>query len=312
MQEKDKSLMKTGSVSAPYASIFRLLLATIAVMTFAGCATNPPWPAIAEGETTESVPGRWVWAELFTSDTAKARVFYGDVFGWLFETRGTSDKPYVLIRNEGTPVAGMVRHPATDEDVLQSRWVGLLSVDDVGATTDSIREAGGTVLLDQVTLRGRGEVALVADPEGARFGLLAAEPGDPPDAMPEPGRWLWHELWANSAGSSADFYRQTVGYSIKPTGRARGKIEQHLVSGGYPRAGIIEYGASGLPSAWLHYVRVMDVRQAVERVKKAGGSVLIAPTREFRKGRAAVIVDPMGAPLGIAEWPEEKRAGAAR
>ncbi|MGD8555795.1 MAG: VOC family protein [Chromatiales bacterium] len=301
--------MKPGRESAPYASKLGLLLAIITVVTLAGCATNPPWPAIAEGETTKSVAGRWVWAELFTSEIEKARAFYGDVFGWQFETRGTSEKPYVLVRNEGSPVAGMVRYPATDEDVLQSRWVGLLSVNDVDATTDSIRKAGGEVLLDPVTLRGRGDVALVADPEGARFGLLATESGDPPDAMPEPGRWLWHELWANSASKATDFYRQTVGYSIKPTGRARGKIEQHLVSGGYPRAGIIQYGMSGLPSAWLHYVRVTDVQQAVERVRKAGGSVLIAPTREFRKGRAAVIVDPMGAPLGIAEWPEEKKAG---
>ena len=301
--------MQTDRTITRYLATMRLLLASVAILALAGCASTPPWPAIAEGETTKSVPGRWVWAELFTNDIAKARAFYGDVFGWQFETRGTSDKPYVLIRNEESPLAGMIRHPATDEDVLLSRWVGLLSVDDVDATTDSIREAGGSVLLETVTLRGRGQVALVADPEGARFGLLAAESGDPPDAMPEPGRWLWHELWANSASSAADFYRQTIGYSIKPTGRARGKIEQHLVSGGFPRAGIIEYGASGLPSAWLHYIRVTDVHKAVERVKKAGGSVLIAPTREFRKGRAAVIVDPMGAPLGIAEWPEEMKAG---
>jgi hypothetical protein len=287
----------------------RLLLAGVVILALAGCATTPPWSAIAEGETTESLPGRWIWAELFTNDIAQAKAFYGDVFGWQFETRGTSDKPYILVRNEGMPVAGMLHHPQAEGDVLESRWVGLLSVKDANAVTDRIREAGGVVLLEPVTLRGRGEVALVADPEGARFGVLAAESGDPADVMPEPGHWLWHELWANSASSAADFYRKTVGYSIKQTGRARGKIEQHLVSGGFPRAGIIEYSASGLPSAWLHYIRVTDVHQALERVNMAGGSVLIAPTREFRKGRAAVVVDPMGAPLGIAEWPEEMKTG---
>ena len=301
--------MKPGRLSAPDASRIFLLLVTIAMGSLAGCASTPPWPAVAEGETSKSIPGRWIWAELFTSDVTRAQKFYGSVFGWQFETRGTSEKPYILIRNEGRPVAGMVRHPAADGDVLQSRWVGLLSVADVDATTNGIRKAGGTVLLDPLTLRGRGKVALVADREGARFGVLASESGDPPDMMPDPGSWLWHELWAGSADSAAAFYKETVGYSIKPTGRARGKIEQHLVTGGFPRAGIIEYSADGLPSAWLHYIRVDDVHAAVERVKKAGGTVLISPSREFRRGRAAVIVDPLGAPLGIAEWPEKVRAG---
>ena len=301
--------MKPGRVSASCGSRFHLLLATIAIMMLAGCATNPPWPAIAEGETTADTPGRWIWAELFTSDVAEAKAFYGSVFGWQFETRGTREKPYILIRNQGHPVAGMLRHPAADGDALRSRWVGLVSVGDVDAASDKARNAGASILLEPVNLPGRGRVALVEDPEGARFGLLASGSGDPPDVMPDEGSWLWHELWANSASSAADFYRQTVGYSIKPTGRARGKIEQHLVSGGFPRAGIIEYGASGLPSAWLHYVRVKDIHATVELVTQGGGSVLIAPTREFRKGRAAVILDPMGAPLGIAEWPEESTAG---
>lgn len=288
-----------------------LLMAAIVLLTLGGCASTPPWPAVAEGETSKSIPGRWIWAELFTSDVTRAQEFYGSVFGWQFETRGTSEKPYILIRNEGRPVAGMVRHPAADGDVLQSRWVGLISVDDVDSRVASVREVGGNVLLDPVELRGRGTVALVADAEGARFGLLASDSGDPPDMMPDPGSWLWHELWADSADSAAAFYKETVGYSIKPTGRARGKIEQHLVAGGFPRAGVIEYSADGLPSAWLHYIRVDDIHDAVARVKKAGGSVLISPSREFRRGRAAVILDPMGAPLGIAEWPEEKRSGTA-
>ncbi|MEJ2310202.1 MAG: VOC family protein [Gammaproteobacteria bacterium] len=304
--------MKPDRASAPHAPFLRLLLSIIALVLLAGCASNPPWPAITEEETTTSTPGRWIWAELFTSDVAEAKAFYGSVFGWQFETRGTREKPYTLVLNEGKPVAGMLRHPAAQGDALRSRWVGLVSVTNVDAATESMREAGGAVLLDPVNLPGRGKVALAADPEGARFGVLATESGDPADVMPEAGGWLWHELWAHSARNAGDFYTQTLGYSIKRASRAAGKVEWHLVAGGYPRAGIIEHGASGLPSAWLHYVRVADVDATIERVKKAGGSLLIAPTREFRQGRAAVIVDPMGAPMGIAEWPEAMQAGVSR
>jgi hypothetical protein len=311
-RNRSKGIMKPG-ISSPqvkHSSTLRLFIGSLALLVLAGCASQPPWPAIAEGETITSTQGRWIWAELFTSDVAEAKAFYGSVFGWQFETRGTSEKPYTLVLNEGRPVAGMLRHPAADGDVLRSRWVGLVSVGDVDAVSDRARNAGASILLDPVDLPGRGRVALVADPEGARFGLLATgAAGDPPDVMPEAGGWLWHELWAGSVNSAARFYKETVGYSIKPTGRTPGKIEQHLVAGGFPRAGIIEQSASGLPSAWLHYIRVDNLQQTIERVKRAGGSILIAPTSEFRRGHAAVIVDPMGAPLGIAEWPEESTAG---
>jgi len=295
-----------------HSSTLRLLIGSLALLVLAGCASQPPWPAVTEGEATTGTQGRWIWAELFTSDVAEAKAFYGDVFGWQFETRGTREKPYILARNDGRPVAGMLHHPAAAGDVLRSRWVGLVSAGDVDAVSDRARDAGASILLDPVDLPGRGRVALVADPEGARFGLLASGSGDPPDAMPDAGSWLWHELWAHSAMKTADFYRKTVGYSIKRTGKAEGKTEWHLLAGGFPRAGIIEHGASGLPSAWLHYVRVADVDATIERIVKAGGSLLIAPTREFRQGRAAVIVDPMGAPLGIAEWPEEMQSGVMR
>jgi predicted enzyme related to lactoylglutathione lyase len=307
--------MKPGITSplVKHPSTLRLLIGSLALLVLAGCVSQPPWPAIAEGETTASTQGRWIWAELFTSDVAEAKAFYGSVFGWQFETRGTSEKPYTLVLNEGRPVAGMLRHPAAKEDVLRSRWVGLVSVGDVDDVSDRARNAGASILLDPVDLPGRGRVALVADPEGARFGLLATgAAGDPPDVMPEAGGWLWHELWAHSAMQAADFYRETLGYKIKRTGKAASKTEWHLVAGGFPRAGIIQHGASGLPSAWLHYIRVDNLQQTIERVKRTGGSVLIAPTREFRQGHAAVIVDPMGAPLGIAEWPEEMQAGGTR
>lgn len=306
--------MRPGRTSpqVKHASTLRLLIGSLALLVLAGCASQPPWPAVTEGEATAGTQGRWIWAELFTSDVAEAKAFYGTVFGWQFETRGTREKPYILAVNEGRPVAGMLRHPAAAGDALRSRWVGLVSVGDVDAVSGRARNAGASILLEPVDLPGRGRVALVADPEGARFGLLASGSGDPPDVMPDAGSWLWHELWAGSVNSAAGFYRETVGYSIKPTGRAPGKIEQHLVAGGFPRAGIIEQRVSGLPSAWLHYIRVENLQQTIERVKRAGGSVLIAPTREFRRGHAAVIVDPMGAPLGIAEWPDEMQAGVTR
>ena len=40
------------------------------------------------------------------------------------------------------------------------------------------------------------------------------------------------------------------------------------------------------------------------RVEQAGGELLVAPNPGIRQGRVAVIRDPLGAALGIAEWDE--------
>ena len=42
-------------------------------------------------------------------------------------------------------------------------------------------------------------MALLADPEGAPFGVIRAVDGDPADLDPVAGEWLWRELWAEHA-----------------------------------------------------------------------------------------------------------------
>jgi predicted enzyme related to lactoylglutathione lyase len=78
-----------------------------------------------------------------------------------------------------------------------------------------------------------------------------------------------------------------------------------LMAGGYPRAGILELVRKDLPTTWLPYVRVKDLRQTVAGVEKAGGRVVIEPSPEIRGGKVAVFLDPLGAALAAAEWPEE-------
>ena len=96
-------------------------------LLFVGCASKPPWPAIAETDLGPVSPGRWVWAELFAADVLAAENFYGPVFGWTFQSFGAGPKPYTLIRNGGKPIAGILPHPARDTDAQRARWIALMS-----------------------------------------------------------------------------------------------------------------------------------------------------------------------------------------
>jgi predicted enzyme related to lactoylglutathione lyase len=290
--------------------IVRLVCLVGALVLLAACASTPQWPGVTAQPTGETTPGRWVWAELFTADVAAARAFYGQVFGWGFRTVGDGPDAYTLIDNRGTPIAGMI-HRAADADATRSaRWLGLLSVASVDAAAEHARQAGGTVGVAPRQLPGRGRVALIADPEGARFGVLRSQTGDPPDVFPPPGGWLWRELWARDGAAMAAFYAPLGGYDVRLVDAGGGPAERRLLAGGYPRAGILELQFEGLPSAWLHYVRVANLEDTLERVRRAGGTVLVAPAPDIRQGRVALVADSLGAAVGIAEWDEaEPEAG---
>jgi predicted enzyme related to lactoylglutathione lyase len=55
-------------------------------------------------------------------------------------------------------------------------------------------------------------------------------------------------------------------------------------------------------------VRVTNVAETVAKARAAGGRIVIEPTGA-RGTTVALLVDPTGAPLAIAEWPKsgEKR-----
>lgn len=277
-----------------------------------GCAGSPRWPAISDAPTHAHDPGRWVWVELLTADVAAARQFYGTVFGWQFQSLSDVNPRYTLIESDGIRIGGMLDSPKRRTDGRSARWVGLLSVADVARAVAAAQAAGGSLVAGPLQLAGRGEAALLADPEGARFGVMHATGGDPVERLPATGQWLWHELWAHDGSAMADFYAAVGGYSSAPrdmTGPAR---EWLLESDGSARAGIVQAPrAERLRSSWLQYVRVASLDAALQRVREAGGRVLLAPDPAIRQGRVALVADPQGAALGLAEWPDESR-GAGR
>lgn len=281
----------------------------LAFMTAAGCTTGSRWPAINDEPTKVYSPGRWIWAELFTADIPKAETFYGSVFGWSFEEQGDGDKKYVLIRADGHPVGGMVHHVSAKENDRFGQWLRLMSVPDVAQVATHAKNAGAEIVLEPRQLKGRGEVAVIADPEGALFGIIHSDSGDPPDVFPAPNTWLWHELWAKDVARMSTFYRDIGGVEVQnpPTDKTLSpdRPEVFLVANGYPRAGIVEQQREDLPSAWLPYVRVKDLKATLERVAEAGGEVMVEPNPGIRAGRIAVFADPLGAPMGIAEWPHD-------
>lgn len=262
------------------------LLATIVGL---GCATTslPLLTPLTPEPTRLVTPGKFVWVDLVTQDVSEATSFYGSLFGWTFRP----GERYTEILYEGTPIAGIV--PARDPE-QGSEWVGNLSVADVDRAAALVRERGGIVERGPVDAPERGRLALVSDPEGALLLLLRSTAGDPPDAEPGVGRWLWRELWSHDVEAATGFYAALAGYESDTV-----ELEDHpyrvLRTGKVPRAGVVAAPPQVNP-AWLPYVRVEDAHGTAARAAKLGARIVM------QSESAAILVDPTGAPVGVQSW----------
>jgi hypothetical protein len=281
-------------------------IAAFALATGASAAGSAEryWPPVTDPPTASVHAGKWVWADLVTVDVARAAEFYGRLFGWTYETYGGGDdaQSYTLILANGVPIGGMVfseRHARSSRP--QARWIGLMSVVDVDAAVKSASSNGGRVLSAPMNTSPRGRTALLADPEGAAFAVLRSSTGDPEDYLAELGEWLWFELWADDTASMATFYKALAGYEISTpstAGERSGTVQ--LKTNGVSRAGVLPKPAK-VPSTWVPYVRVADVAETVARARTAGGRIVIEPMTAHGT-TVALLIDPTGAPLAIAEW----------
>jgi len=62
-------------------------------------------PDLTKEAAAPRLPGKFIWAELVTDNVAVTRSFYGALLGWTFHSQGD----YVLVSNNGQPLAGMVQ-----------------------------------------------------------------------------------------------------------------------------------------------------------------------------------------------------------
>jgi predicted enzyme related to lactoylglutathione lyase len=127
-----------------------------------------------------------------------------------------------------------------------------------------------------------------------------------------PGVPCWVDTWQPDAAKAAAFYAALFGWETEGTAAPAGATEHVMcrlrgrdvaaIGGREPGVG------SDLPTAWSTYVQVANVDDAVAAVISAGGGVVMEPFDSLDRGRMAVIVDPVGAALGI--WQVGSHRGA--
>lgn len=286
--------------------VFRL--ATIFAVTtllgigFPASARAAQFPPLNDPATKESHPGKFVWAELFTADSATATKFYTGVFGWTAATLEQNGVTYTVFRNGTHPVAGL-RQRSLSAAKHASRWINYIAVTDIASALSSAAKVGGEVRAPAREFPKIGSQAIITDNEGAPVGLLQSSSGDSADVEPPTGDWNWFHLLAKDPQAAGNFYQQVFGYEVAPDSRTEKKNELLFSTGAVNRGGVsvLSDRAEAKPG-WLGVIRVANLDETLARVPVLGGEVIVAPHETAFGSRFAAIADPTGGIVGVVEY----------
>jgi predicted enzyme related to lactoylglutathione lyase len=289
------------------ATRYRVLLLCVALalttVSTAGVATSSELsvPGITSSPTKQIRPGKIVWADLLTSDVNRAADFYRDAFGW--EIVPSQDSGYLTARVDGEPVATIAAYEE-DQTGQEALWLLSVSVADVDKTATRLLSSGGQVIERAFELRGRGRLAVVEDPQGAVLMILRATDGDPVDGgKAVENTWVWAELWTENPVDAVAFYEQVFDYRAVLTKGDSGDNHYVLGRDQMARASIVKTPLPNVESNWLPYLLVDDIITTIEKVRKAGGSVLLEPQRDDRNSDIAIVADPTRGVFALQQRP---------
>ena len=124
--------------------------------------------------------GRVVHFEIHASDLDRAERFYRDVFGWDVQ-RFDGPIDYRLLNTGPKSQAGidgaLVERRADAKGDAVIAYVCTVEVDDIAATEQKVKEAGGEQVVDRQEIGEVGQLSYFKDSEGNIFGALQPAPG---------------------------------------------------------------------------------------------------------------------------------------
>jgi uncharacterized protein len=123
------------------------------------------------GTARTADPGTLVWSEALSKDYETSRAFYTTVFGYRAEEIGDGGTQYAALYAADKPVAGTGDLHPDFAAGTPPHWLPYFAT---GCTDDTVRQVtdGGGELVGTPLETDFGRMAVLADPEGARFAVI--------------------------------------------------------------------------------------------------------------------------------------------
>jgi predicted enzyme related to lactoylglutathione lyase len=112
----------------------------------------------------------FTYLELHSSDAARAKAFYAELFGW--KTKDTAIPgfgTYTEIDTEGGPGAGLM---PLQESGAKSAWLAYVNVPRLDESVARARTLGAKLVTPRTEIKNVGWFAIIEDPTGARLGIF--------------------------------------------------------------------------------------------------------------------------------------------
>lgn len=242
------------------------------------------------------------WVDLWTSDVARARRFYAELFGWEALEPSPEHAGYFMFTRQGVPAAGGMGDMGAMR--ADNTWKPFLATDDIERTLKAAAEHGATVHAPAMAVDDLGSQAVIGDPSGAVMGIWqpASFPGF--TVINEPGAVLFVSINVHDYRAQIAFYRQVFGWEPDEE-----EVDGHHYAGfmdpetGRPLAGIgdeVEKLEPGEAPAWTISWQCDDIEAAVARVHSLGGTAISGPDHGGL-GRSARVADATGARFSLCQ-----------
>lgn len=284
----------------------------IAATATRAASSDLPTPMLASPASPARLPGKMVFAALVTPDLVAAERFYASLFGWQFQNAYVGGRTLVGQASfDGRVIAAIVQKPLRDGQ--RPVWRSFLSTADVEKGVQVAVQNGASVLLGPHEIANLGQDALLADPQGAVFGMMTSSSGDPADVLAAPGEWIWSSLVTTDPEADAAFYKRVFDYDTVDLPDPQEAKHVILASQTFARASVNPFPTDHPVShpRWISYVRVSDMAATVDRATTLGGHVVVPPHDDRNGGTIALMADPAGALFGLLAWSDDSSADDA-
>ncbi|QLE00459.1 VOC family protein [Galbibacter sp. BG1] len=116
----------------------------------------------------ENKEGKWIWQELWTTDTETSEKFYTEVFNLTTTMTDDDGKPYWVLMDGDKKIAGLMKNPLKGAN---TQWVPYIKISDIDGAYKLLSSTDAYVYLKPNPEVRNGNIVVFQDPEGATLCL---------------------------------------------------------------------------------------------------------------------------------------------
>lgn len=119
--------------------------------------------------------GSFCWTEIASTDSAKCKDFYTNVFGWHFKDSQAMESAFAyheFYAGGDYPSGGLYEispEICGEGELPPPHFMTYIAVDDVDENARRAAELGGTIIKEPMDIPNTGRFAIIQDPTGAIF-----------------------------------------------------------------------------------------------------------------------------------------------